>query len=183
MNREQQQHQNKKLQVRHRKAWLMGKVEIKPFELAGSTVGRTVLIVTCDGEGKPNAMTAGWLQLGGLWGKAILTIAVRPDRYTWGLLNERGEFTVNVPGKSLGEAVEVCGTVSGRDEDKFSRCEMTAVPGKAVSVPAIGEALITYECKVVLTAESAPITRHRLYFGEIVSAYADEELVKREQAQ
>ena len=161
------------------KRGIMAKVEIKPFELAGSTVGRTVLIVTRDARGKPNAMTAGWLQLGGLWAKPILTIAVRPDRYTYELLNGCGEFTVNVPGKELNEALEVCGAVTGREVDKFSRCGMTALPGRMVSVPSIGEALITYECKVILTAESKPITAHRLYFGEIVSAYAQEELVVR----
>ena len=157
----------------------MAKVEIKPFEVAGQTVGRTVLIVTRDGSGKPNAMTAGWLQLGGLWGKAVLTIAVRPERYTYELLEGWGEFTVNVPGKALTEAVEVCGEVSGRDVDKFARCGMTAVPGREVSVPGIGEAVITYECKVILTAESSPITSHRLYFGEIVSAYAEEQVVEK----
>ncbi len=51
------------------------KLEIKPFELSWETVGRTVLIATRDAKGKPNAMTAGWLQLGGLWGKPVLTIS------------------------------------------------------------------------------------------------------------
>lgn len=157
----------------------MVKVEIKPFELSWETVGRTVLIVTRDGAGKPNAMTAGWLQLGGLWGKPVLTIAVRPERYTYDLLNNWGEFTVNVPGKELNEALEICGEVSGRDVDKFAKCGMTATPGRMVAVPSIEEAPIVYECKVILTAQSEPITTHRLYFGEIVTAYADEKLVVR----
>jgi len=155
----------------------MPKVDIKPFELADSTVGRTVLIVAADADGKPNAMTAGWFQLGGLWSKPVLTIAVRPDRYTYGLLNERGEFTVNVPGKALQEAVEICGSTSGRDVDKFEKCGMTAAPARTISVAAIAESLITYECKVILTAESEPITPHRLYFGEILTAYAEDRLV------
>ena len=159
----------------------MAKVEVKPFEFSWETVGRTVLIVTRDGAGKPNAMTAGWLQLGGLWGKPVLTIAVRPERYTYGLLNAVGEFTVNVPGKELEEAVEVCGEVSGREVDKFARCGMTAVAGRMISVPTIGEALITYECKVILTAESKPITTHRLYFGEILATCAEEHLIRWEE--
>ena len=157
----------------------MAKVEVKPFALSWQTVGRTVLVVTMDGAGTPNAMTAGWLQLGGLWGKPVLTIAVRPERYTYELLNALGEFTVNLPGRSLSEAVEVCGKLSGREVDKFGRCGMTAVPGRQITVPAIGEAEITYECKVILTAESMPITTHRLYFGEILSSYAEEVIINR----
>ena len=74
---------------------------------------------------------------------------------------------------------KLCGEVSGRDVDKFAKCAMTATAGRAVSVPAIAEALITYECRIILTAESEPITPHRLYFGEILSAYAEEHMVKR----
>lgn len=156
----------------------MAKVNIKPFDLSGQTVGRTILIVTRDVNGRPNAMTAGWMSLGGLWSKPILTIAIRPDRYTYELLAQVPEFTVNVPGKELNQALELCGTLSGRDTDKFARCAMTPVPAQTISVPAIGESLITYECKVILTAESAPITKHRLYFGEILAAYAEESLVQ-----
>ena len=158
----------------------MAKVDTKPFEHAWYTVGRTVLIVTRDQAGKPNAMTAGWLQLGGLWSLPVLTIAVRPERYTYDLLNAWGEFTVNVPTKQMEQAVELCGRVSGRDVDKFAEGGMTPVPGRMVSVPAIAEALITYECKVILTAESEPITTHRLYFGEILATYADEGLERVE---
>ena len=156
----------------------MVKVDIKPFELSWQTVGRTVLIVTRDKDGKPNPMTAGWLQMGGLWGLPVITIAVRPERYTYELLNNWPEFTLNVPGKNLKDAVAVCGKKSGRDMDKFEKCGLTAVPGKKVSVPSIEEARIVYECKVVLTAQSEPITTHRLYFGEILAAYADTKLVK-----
>ena len=156
----------------------MSKVEIKPFDLVEKTIGRTVLIVTRDVSGKPNAMTAGWLSLGGLWGKAVLTIAVRPDRYTYELLEAVPEFTVNVPGKELHRAVEICGVVSGRDEDKFARCRIRTEPGRVVSVPGLTGSLITYECEVILKAESAPIRKHRLYFGEIVASYAEESLVK-----
>ncbi len=157
----------------------MAKVEIRPFKLSWQPGGQTVLVVTVDGAGKPNAMTAGWLQLGGLWGKPILTIAVRPERYTYELLNACPAFTVNVMGKSMREAVNICGKKSGRDMDKFAQCGLTAVEGRKIPVPAIAEAEITYECKVILTAESAPITTHRLYFGEILSSYAEEAAVKR----
>ena len=157
----------------------MVKVDIKPFELSWQTVGRTVLIVTQGKDGKPNPMTAGWLQLGGLWGLPIITIAVRPERYTYKLLEECPEFTLNVPGKNLKDAVAVCGKKSGRDMDKFAVCGMTATPGRKISVPSIEEARIVYECKVVLTAQSEPITTHRLYFGEILAAYADAKLVTK----
>jgi flavin reductase (DIM6/NTAB) family NADH-FMN oxidoreductase RutF len=157
----------------------MAKVEVRPFEFSWQTVGRTVLVVTVDSAGKPNPMTAGWLQLGGLWSKPVMTIAVRPERYTYDLLNAHGEFTVNVAGPELAEALDVCGNKSGRDMDKFAVCGMTPTPGRRISVPGIREALITYECKVILTAESAPITTHRLYFGEIQVVYAEEHLARR----
>jgi flavin reductase (DIM6/NTAB) family NADH-FMN oxidoreductase RutF len=145
------------------------------------------LLVTADKSGQANIMTIGWGTFGWIWSKPMFLVMVRPSRYSYELLEEHGEFTVNVPGKSLAEAVAYCGVVSGRNFDKFAEKGLTASRGKRVTVPVIRECVVHYECSVVhkndiLPAELMPAidkaaysdqSYHRVYYGEILAAYAD----------
>jgi len=148
-----------------------------------------LLLACADEAGKPNAMTIGWGTAGVIWGKPIFVVLVRPSRYTYGLIEKAGAFTVNVPTKDLKAAVAFCGTASGRDHDKFAEKGLTAVAGERVDVPSIEECVVHYECKVVHTndvlkevldgeidasAYSAG-DYHRLYYGEILGTYATED--------
>lgn len=83
---------------------------------------------------KPNAMTIGWATLGIVWGKPILTVYVRPSRYTFGLIEKTGDFTVNVLPRELEEIASFCGNISGRDCDKFEAKGLVAVPS---GIPAL----------------------------------------------
>ena len=149
--------------------------------------GKGLLLVSVDGSGKPNAMTIGWGTIGIIWGKPIFAVLVRPSRYTYGLMEGTDDFTVNVPPVSLSEAVSFCGTASGRDYDKFAEKNLTALPGRKVKSPVIGECVLHYECKTVHKNDvmrdllSSEIDTscypsgnyHRVFFGEIVSVYGD----------
>ena len=102
-------------------------------------------------------------------------------------------FTVNVPTKDLKVAVAFCGTVSGREYDKFAEKGLTAIDGEKVGVPSIEECVVHYECKVVhkndvlrevldgeIDASAYPAgDYHRLYYGEILGTYATEDAAEK----
>jgi len=152
-----------------------------------------LLLVTGNKRGEPNIMTIGWATLGVLWGRACFVILVRPSRHSYRLLEENGEFTINVLPADLSEAAAYCGSVSGRDCDKFADCGLTAVLGRKVKVPIIEEGIIHYECRVVHCNDIAPAAMpaeisqmaypegdyHRLYYGEIVACYAEAKAAER----
>ncbi|MBN1343617.1 MAG: flavin reductase family protein [Phycisphaerae bacterium] len=158
-------------------------------EVVKTMTGTGLLLVSKDGNDRPNAMTIGWGTIGAIWGKPMWVILVRPSRYTYQCIEKTGDFTINVPPPGLKEAVTFCGTKSGRDYDKFSTCKLTAVPGRAVNAPIIGECVVNYECRVVHHNDVLPSELvgaiqnsaykdgdyHRVYFGEILEAYADED--------
>lgn len=75
---------------------------------------------------KDNPMTIGWAQFGIVWGKLCCTIYVRHSRYTYDLLENSSSFVISVP--KIGEfknELAACGTLSGRDINKLSHCNMT----------------------------------------------------------
>ncbi len=169
---------------------MLNKVEAGYFDYLNETLdvlGKPgLLLVSTDADGKPNAMTIGWGTVGIIWGKPIFVVLVRPSRYTYGLMEQTEDFTVNVPSADLRKAVAFCGSKSGRDYDKFAENGLTAVPGKKVKSPIIDECVIHYECKVVhkndvLKDELADAIVssaypggdfHTIYYGEILSVYA-----------
>lgn len=143
------------------------------------------LLVTVKKDGACNVMAIGWGLVGVFWRMPVFLVAVRHSRFTHEFIEDSGEFTVNVPGEGLDEAVSHCGEVSGREHDKFKECKLSLLPGKKVSVPVIKECKIHYECKVVHKLEVKPklvpahVKRvfyakddyHTLYFGKIMTVY------------
>lgn len=150
--------------------------------LAALADGR-VLLVSRGREGRPNAMAIGWGTVGVIWQIPVFTVLVRPSRFTWRLIEETHEFVVAVAGPTLKDAVTYCGTVSGRDHDKFEEKGLTAIPSKQVRVPRVRECGIHFECRVVHTNDVIPAQLdggirsqcyprgdfHRLYFGRILA--------------
>ena len=142
-----------------------------------------VLLVSQGEQGPPNVMTIGWGQIGIIWRKPIFTVLVRPSRYTHNLIEESGEFTVNIVPPSLKEVAQYCGTTSGRDHDKFKEKGLTAIPSSRVKAPIIREGILHYECQIVYKNDLVPSELataiipalypkgdfHRLYFGEILA--------------
>lgn len=170
------------------------KTKINAFDYASEickALSRGILLTTKAGE-KVNTMTIGWGHIGIEWGKPIFVAYVRESRHTKAMLEECGEFTVNVPmGDVNSKVLGYCGTKSGRDTDKIADMNLTLVEGESVSVPGIREFPITLECKVIFkqfqqentlpealyrryypAAEGYPDgDYHTAYYGEIVGAY------------
>lgn len=143
-----------------------------------------LLLGAYDSSGKANIMTIGWGTLGIIWGVPIWSVLVRPSRYTYDCIEHSGAFTVNVPTEAMAPAMGICGTLSGRDIDKFAECNLTAERAQTVSAPLVTECPIVYECQVVADNDLLPpkiaaeITDgyyaqgdfHRVYFGKILVA-------------
>lgn len=145
-----------------------------------------LLLATTRRSGESNVMVIGWGTVGIVWGQPIFQVLVRPSRYTYELLEESREFTVNVPAEAMGEWVTVCGTRSGRDIDKLGAYGVAVSRGKKVSTITLDESPLVYECRVVhhndvLPPHLEPTINarayanrdyHRIYWGEIVGTYA-----------
>jgi len=173
------------------------KIQVGPMEYLPETVQALsnpgLLLVSRDRQRRPNAMTIGWGSIGIFWGRPIFVVPVRFSRYTFECLEKTQDFTVNVLPRRLVDAASFCGTVSGRDHDKFAEAKLTAVDSQQVKSPGIEECVLTYECRVVHTNEvladtlARELTRgcyprgdyHKLYFGDIVNVLADPNLRRK----
>ena len=152
-----------------------------------------LLMVTTGADGKPNVMTIGWGTVGILWSLPVFVVLVRPSRYTYSRLEEVDEFTINVPSKELAKATLHCGTVSGRDNDKLKDMAFTPVQARQVKVPIIQECVMHYECRTVHENNVIPEALdktiinsaypqgdfHKIYYGQILAAYADENALEK----
>ena len=138
-----------------------------------------------------NVMTIGWASFGFIWGKPVMTIAVRPTRYTFGIIERARDFTVTVPSVSMKKELECCGSESGRNCDKLKKCNLELFPSIKVRTPILSVPGIHFECVIAckstinpksLIEEYAPIypqkDYHTLYHGEIKECYstADERM-------
>lgn len=147
-----------------------------------------VLLVSQGKQGHPNAMAIGWGQIGIIWGKPIFTVLVRPSHYTYKLIEETGNFTVNIVPPELKDLVQYCGTASGRDHDKLREKGLTALPSSKVKTPMIKECILHYECKVIYKNDLIPAELetsiipgfypkgdfHRVYLGEILACQKED---------
>ena len=104
----------------------------------------------------------------------MVSVSIRPERYSRGLIESTGEFTINVPTVAMAEAVDYCGMVSGRDTDKFAAAKFTAKKGSKVAAPIIEECPLALECKVV---HSLKLGSHIMYVGEVVAVQAEKSLI------
>ena len=106
-----------------------------------------VMVSLADQEGHPNIITLAWVGTV-CTNPPMVSISVRPERYSYPILKETGEFVINLTTKELVYATDYCGVRSGRDVDKFKEMKLTAVPASVVKAPMIGESPVNIECKV-----------------------------------
>lgn len=131
------------------------------------------LVTVDDGAGKSNIITLAWVGMA-CSDPVCVSVAIRPSRHSHGLLKAAGEFCVNIPGAGLLGPVDRCGTVSGRDHDKWGETGLTPEPAEHVKAARIAECHYVLECKVV---HSVGLGAHELFVGEVLGAYADESVI------
>ena len=174
------------------------KQQIDAFDYAGhicKSMQRGVLLTTKAGN-TVNTMTIGWGKIGIEWNRPIFIAYVRETRYTKQLLEECGEFTVNIPyGDVDNKILTYCGKMSGRDTDKIQDLGLKLVDSDLVRVPGIAQLPLTLECRIIYKQQQdldkMPQTvtdrfypaiddngfrdYHIAYYGEIVNAYLIQE--------
>ena len=104
----------------------------------------------------------------------MVSISIRPERYSYALIRESGEFTVNLTTAEQIRAVDYCGVVSGRDHDKFKETHLTPLRSSKVAAPLVVESPLGLECRVVQTLE---LGSHTLFLAEIIAVQVSEEFV------
>ena len=120
-----------------------------------------------------NLITVGWCGMA-CSDPPQLTIGVRPERFSFGLIRRTGEFTVNLPAKALTADLDYCGVVSGKAIDKFKERGLTPVPGSTVKAPLVGECPVALECRV---KEALELGSHWLFIADILAVRVDPGLV------
>lgn len=124
-----------------------------------------VVMVSCGSKGgEKNIITIAWA--GTICSDpAMVSISVRPERYSYDMIRDTGEFVINLTTKELAFATDWCGVKSGRDVDKFEAMGLTAAPGKMLKyAPIIGESPVNLECRVEQVLE---LGSHHMFIAGI----------------
>ena len=130
------------------------------------------VMVSCQREGeKPNIITAAWV--GTVCSDPVMvSVSVRPQRYSYDIIRETGEFVINLTTEALAKAADYCGVRSGRDVDKFKEMHLTPCASGKISAPGIMESPVNIECRV---KEIIKLGSHDMFLAEVVGVDVDEE--------
>ena len=155
-----------------------------PFDL----IGKQWMLITAGNEEKCNTMTASWGGVGIMWGKPTATAYIRDSRYTKEFVDREDYFTLAFFGEEHREALNLCGRVSGRDEDKIKEAGLT--PYYVDGTVAFEEAKMIFVCKKVYVQRMgeenfvekenldkwyADKDMHNMYMGEIKKILVQED--------
>jgi flavin reductase (DIM6/NTAB) family NADH-FMN oxidoreductase RutF len=134
-----------------------------------------VVLVSCGGtkEWKANLITIAWVGTV-CTNPPMLSISVRPERHSYDIIKQTGEFVVNIPAAKQAKITDWCGVVSGRDHDKFEKTGLTPAPALKVKCPVVLECPVNIECRVTQTLE---LGSHVLFLAEVVAVQASSELL------
>ena len=143
----------------------MAKISWKPGNMLYPV---PAVMVSCGRENeKPNIITVAWADTN----PAMVSISVRPERYSYDIIKETGEFVINLVTKELVYATDYCGVRSGRDVDKFAEMKLHEAPSKEIKAPGIMESPVNIECKVV---SEQPLGSHTMFLAKVVNVNVDD---------
>ena len=129
-----------------------------------------VLVSAADPEGHDNIMTIAWA--GTICtNPPMVSISVRPSRYSYNMIRDTGEFVINLTTRELVFAADYCGVRSGRDVDNFMELGLTREKADFVKAPMIGESPVSIECRV---KEIKELGSHHMFLAEVLAVHADE---------
>jgi len=155
------------------------KTSLAPSTLLNPT---PIVMVSCAGlhpgnpAERPNILTIGWT--GTINSEPpMVSISVRPGRYSHGLIRSTKEFVINLVSEDLLKACDYCGVRSGRDEDKYEAMSLTAVPAQGMKyAPAILEAPVSISCRVESVTK---LGSHDMFTAKVVGVTADKKLLDK----
>ncbi len=133
-----------------------------------------VLVSVGDEEGNTNLFTVAWT--GTICtNPAMVSISVRPERYSYRFLRDTGEFVINLTTEKMARATDYCGVRSGRDVDKWEKTGLH--PEKALELqfaPIVAESPVNIECAVTEVKE---LGSHHMFLAKVKAVHADETLM------
>ena len=130
-------------------------------------------LVTVGAGEEANVLTVAWCGI--VCSQPPVTyISVRPQRHSYGLLKEGGEFVIHLTNEQLFRATDYCGVYTGAKVDKFAACHLTKIPSTEVAPPTIEEAPLALECRV---RHVEPLGTHDMFLADIVAVTVREELL------
>lgn len=146
----------------------MAKQQWKPGNMLNPVPA--VMVSCADKTGRKNIITIAWAGTV-CTNPPMVSISVRPERYSYHMIEETGEFVVNLTTKELVRACDYCGVTSGRDVDKFAKMKLTPLVMESVKAPGIAESPVNLECRVV---EKKALGSHTMFLAEVVGVTVDE---------
>ncbi len=130
-----------------------------------------VMVSTADRAGNSNILTIAWTGTV-CTNPAMVYISVRPERYSYHMIKESGEFVINLTTEKLANAADYCGVRSGRQVDKWKECGLTAEKASSLEyAPVIRESPVNIECRV---KEVQELGSHHMFLAEVTAVRADE---------
>ena len=148
----------------------MAKLQWKPGTLLAPA---PPALVSCGTMEEYNVLTAAWTGI--VNSEPPMTyVSIRPQRHSHSIIQEKGEFVINLPTEAIVKATDLCGVKSGRDVDKFALAGLTAEPSNLVAAPGIAECPISLECKV---REVTSLGSHDMFLADIVAVDVDPKYV------
>ena len=125
-------------------------LQMNPF----TKIGKEWMLITAGNEEKCNTMTASWGGVGIMWGKNAVTTYIRAQRYTKEFVDANDTFTISFFDESYRKALNICGSVSGRDKDKIKEAGLT--PYFVDGTAAFEEANLILVCKKMYHGDILP---------------------------
>ena len=122
-------------------------------------------------QGRPNIITVAWAGTV-CTNPPMLSISVRPERYSYHMIEKSGEFVVNLTTERLVKATDYCGVRSGRDVDKFKEMHLTPLASREVLCPGIAESPVNIECRV---RQITPLGSHNMILADVVAVTIDDD--------
>ena len=130
-------------------------------------------LVSCGTGENANLITVAWCGI--VCSQPPVTyISVRPQRHSYGLLKETGEFVIHLTTEALCRATDYCGVYTGAKVNKFEKCGLTAIPSTEVSAPTVEEAPLALECRV---RSVTPLGTHDMFLADILAVTVRPELL------
>lgn len=153
-----------------------GNMKRQEFKPGNMLYPLPAVMVSCKREGeRPNILTVAWAGTVNT-NPPMVSISVRPERYSYDIIKETGEFVINLTTENLAYATDFCGVKSGRDVDKFAELALTPVELSHVSVPGIGESPVNIECRVNRILE---LGSHHMFIADVVGVNVDEKYMDK----
>ena len=146
----------------------MGKQNWKPGNMLNPVPA--VMVSVTDKAGNNNIITVAWAGTV-CTNPPMLSISVRPERFSYNMIKETGEFVVNLTTEELLRACDYCGVKSGRDVDKFKELHLTPLAMQHVSAVGISESPVNIECKVKKMEE---LGSHHMFLAEVTAVQVDD---------